>query len=305
MKAGSQIVQSGGASTSTAQTLIFGSTGTAGSGDGALVRVSGNTNATITRLGRSSSTLPDLLIGAGVVLQGASLVLDTSYAASLDSTAVLNSSAVSLNTGSMVLQLDDTAVVPPTTGLVLSGTVLQSLQHVSSLSLLSYSTLDIYGAGQMGDASLVNLALHAGQIRGFSQGGGTAAFVAQNILVDNSGNAANGAAVAGNGTLSFTAGVIRLGNGALQVNQFAAVQMQASAGVQLEGSGGFATNGTMTITTPVIAGLAGAVQSIRSDGALMIQAPVAAATQTMTVKKVVTAEFHIRSGRFDWVQMAM
>ncbi|MHB1080669.1 MAG: filamentous hemagglutinin family protein [Prosthecobacter sp.] len=282
VKAGSQIVQSAGASSSTAQTLIFGSTGTAGSGDGALVRVSGNTNATITRLGRSSSTLPDLLIGANVLLQGTSLVLDTTYAASLDSTAVLNSSAIALNTGSMVLQLDDTAVVPPTTGLVLSGTVLQSLQHVSSLSLLSYSTLDIYGAGQMGDASLVNLALHAGQIRGFSQGGGTAAFVAQNILVDNSANAANGAAVAGNGTLSFTAGVIRLGSGALQVNQFAAVQMQAGAGVQLEGSGGFATNGTMTITTPVIAGLAGAVQSIRSDGALMIQAPVAAATQTLT-----------------------
>ena len=38
----------------------------------------------------------------------------------------------------------------------------------------------------------------------------------------------------------------------------------------------------MTLTTPVIAGLAGAVQSIRSDGALMIQAPVAAATQTIT-----------------------
>ncbi len=282
VKAGSQIVQSAGSSSSTAQTLIFGSTSNAGSGDGALVRVSGNTNAAITRLGRSSSTLPDLIIGANVLLQGTSLVLDTSHAASLDSTAVLNSSAISLNTGSMVLQLDDTAVVPPTTGLVLSGTVLQSLQNVSSLSLLSYSTLDIYGAGQMGDSSLVNLALHAGQIRGFSQGGGTAAFVAQNILVDNSANAANGAAVAGNGTLSFTAGVIRLGSGALQVNQFAAVQMQASAGVQLEGSGGFATNGTMTITTPVIAGLAGAVQSIRSDGALMIQAPVAAATQTMT-----------------------
>lgn len=282
VKAGSQIVQSAGPSTGTAGTLILGSAGTAGSGDGALVRVSGNTQANITRLGRSASMVPDLVIGAGVLLQGTSLVLDTTYAASLDSTAVLSSSAIALNTGSMVLQLDDTAVVPATTGLVLSGAVLQNLQTVSSLSLLSYSTLDIYGAGQMGDASLVNLALHAGQIRGFSQGGGTAAFVAQNILVDNSANAAHGAAVAGNGTLSFAAGVIRLGSGALQVNQFAAVQMQASAGVQLEGSGGFATNGTMTITTPVIAGLAGAVQSIRSDGALMIQAPVAAATQTMT-----------------------
>ncbi|OYW77296.1 MAG: hypothetical protein B7Z37_04825 [Verrucomicrobia bacterium 12-59-8] len=282
VKSGSQIVQSAGAALSNTQTLIFGSASTSGSGDGVLVRVSSNTNAAITRLGRTTSTLPSLIIGSGVQLQGTSLLLDTTYATSLASTAVLNSSIISLNSGSMVLQLDPTTMVPATTGLVLTGPALQSLQNASSLSLLSYSTLDIYGAGQVGDSSLVNLALHAGQIRGFSQGGGTAAFVAQNILLDNSANASNGTAVAGNGTLSFEARVIRLGNGALQANQFAAVQMQASTGIQLEGSGGFATNAPLTVTTPVIAGLAGAVQSIRSDGALMFQAPAGTATQTLT-----------------------
>ncbi|MFC5456731.1 filamentous haemagglutinin family protein [Prosthecobacter fluviatilis] len=282
VKSGSQIVQGTAGTASSTEKLIFGSAGSTGSGDGALVRVGSSANATITRLGRSGSTLPTLIVGSGVLLQGNSLVLDTTYGTSLDAGAVLNSANIALNSGSLALQLDSTVAVPPTTGLVLSGTALQSLASAKTLSLLSYTTLDIYGAGQVGNSSLVNLEVHAGQIRGFNQGGGTAAFVAQNLLVDNSANAANGTAVAGNGTLSFSANVIRLGSGTLQANQFSAVQMQASSGVQLEGNGGFTTNAALTITTPVIAGLAGAVQSIRSDAALMIQAPVSSGTALAT-----------------------
>ncbi|MCB1276967.1 filamentous haemagglutinin family protein [Prosthecobacter sp.] len=273
VKSGSQIVQNASGTSGGDEPLIFGDSGTLGSGDGTLLRVSDNSGATITRLNITGSTLPNLIVGAGVLLQGNSLTLDTTFGTSLDPSAILNSSDISLNSGSVTLQLDNTVVVPVTQGLLLSGSALQSLQNSSSLSLLSYSTLDIYGAGQVGDQSLVNLALHAGQIRGFSQSGGTASFVAQNILLDNSANAANGTSVAGGGVLSFEAAVVRLGSGTLQANQFASVQIVATSGLQLEQTGGLTTNGAMTVTTPVIAGLAGAVQSIRSDGTLIIQAP--------------------------------
>ena len=271
VQAGSAITQSVGSGNQTAETLILGTSATAGSGDGALVRVSSNPNATITRLGRSPSTVPNLIIGAGALFRGTSLTLDTTFGTSLDTTAILDASDISLNSGSVMLQLDSSVVVPATQGLLLAGPALQSLKTASSLSFLSYSNLDIYGAGQVGDSSLAELALHAGQIRGFSQGIGTASFVAQSVLLDNSANAVNGAPVGGTGTLAIDTGLLRLGGGALQVNQFATVQVLASSGVRLEGSGGLSTNGAVSFGTPSIYGLAGSVQSISAAGNLVVQ----------------------------------
>lgn len=267
---GSVISQSGGSAISKAETLILGNTTTAGSGNGALLRVSDNPNVTLTRLNRTGSTVPQLVIGAGVLLQGTSLTLDTTYGTSLASSAVLDGANIALYSGSVTLQLDGSVVVPATQGLLLTGTALQSLSTAQSLSLLSYSTLDTYGAGTVGNAGLANLSIHAGQIRGFSQGAGTVSFVAQNILLDNSGGGSTGSTSGGSGTLALSTGLLRLGSGNLLVSQFSNVLVQATTGVQLEGTGGFSTDGAAHITTPFIMGLAGATQSITAAGALLI-----------------------------------
>lgn len=270
VRPGSVISQSTGSAITKAETLILGNATTAGSGNGALLRVSSNPNASITRLNRTGSTVPSLIIGAGVLLQGTSLTLDTTYAMSLAPSAVLNGANIALNSGSVTLQMDSNVAVPATSGLLLTGTALQSLSTAESLSLLSYSTLDTYGAGTVGNAGLANLAIHAGQIRGFSQGAGTVTFVAQNILLDNSGGGSTGSAGGGSGTLALSTGLLRLGTGSLLVSQFSNVQIQATAGIQLEGTGGFSTDGAAHITTPFIMGLAGATQSISAAGALLI-----------------------------------
>lgn len=276
VKPGSVISQSSGSTVSGAETLILGSASTAGSGNGALLRVSSNANATITRLGRTTSTIPTLVIGAGAVLQGESITLDTTYGTQLDPTAALNGAYLSLNSGSVTLQLDSSVSVPATQGLLLTGAALQSLSTARSLSLLSYTTFDTYGAGTVGNAALNNLAIHAGQIRGFSQGTGTVAFVAQNILLDNSANGSTATAGGSSGTLAFTTSLLRLGSGALQISQFDKVQIQAAAGIQLEGTGGISTAGAATLTTPSITGLAGATQAITAGGALLINGSNAA-----------------------------
>lgn len=270
VRPGSVISQSTGSAVSGTETLILGSATTAGSGNGALLRVSSNANATITRQGRTASTVPTLIIGAGVVLQGESLTLDTTYGTQLDPTAALNGSYLSLNSGSVTLQLDSSVTVPATPGLLLTGTALQSLSAAKSLSLLSYSTLDTYGAGTVGNASLASLAIHAGQIRGFNQGTGTVSFLAQNLLLDNSANGSTATASSNNGTLAFTTGLLRLGSGTLQISQFSQLQILATSGIQLEGTGGVSTAGAATFTTPFITGQAGATQSISAAGALLI-----------------------------------
>lgn len=274
VRPGSVISQSTGNSVSTAETLILGNTTTAGSGNGALLRVSSNPSATITRLGRTTSTLPNLIVDAGVLLQGTSLTLDTTYGTQLDSTAILNGANIAINSGSVILQLDSSLKnVPNTPGLLLAGPALQSLSTASSLSLLSYSTFDVYGAGTVGNAELASLAIHAGQIRGFDQGTGTVAFVAQAILLDNNANGSASSANGSSGTLAFNTGLLRLGNGSLQVSQFDNLQIQAGLGIQFEGTGGISMSGTATLTAPFITGLAGATTSITTTSALLLQTP--------------------------------
>jgi filamentous hemagglutinin len=271
VKPGSVISQSAGSAITTAETLILGSTATAGSGNGALLRVSSNANATITRQGRTNSTVPNLIVGANVLLQGTSLTLDTTYGTSLAASAVLNGANIALNSGSVILQLDSSLTdVPTTAGLLLLGPALQSLSTAQSLSLLSYTTLDTYGAGTVGNAGLANLSIHAGQIRGFDQGAGTVSLVAQNILLDNSAGGSTASASGGSGTLALTTGLLRLGTGSLLVSQFSNVQIQATTGIQLEGTGGLMTDGAAHLTTPYITGLAGATQAITAAGALLI-----------------------------------
>ncbi len=254
--------------------LTIGDKATPGSGDGALVRVSSDPAATINRAGRTSSTEPQLNVGAGVQLTGNSVILDSTSGTTLSPAAKLNAGAVSLNSGRISLELAGAGTLPSDAGLVLAGDALSSLQQAKSLSLLSYSTVDIYGTGQVGTTSLANLAIHAGEIRGFNTGGGTVSFTAQDILLDNSAGASAGTtAGATSGKLEFNAGTLHIGTNKVKVVNYAGLDLNATGGVLGEGAGGLATDGAMTVTTPRLAAAAGAVQSLTSGGALTLRAP--------------------------------
>src|SRR5262249_14837753 len=142
--------------------------------------------------GVDASTTPTLDIGAGARVSGAGVILDSTQATNLNASATLSGRALALDSGQITLSLSGAGTVPASSGLVLSGAALQSLPGAQSLSLLSYSSIDIYGSGAIGtlDAAgqptLTNLALHAGGIRGFNTGGGTVSFSAKNVLLDNS-----------------------------------------------------------------------------------------------------------------------
>jgi filamentous hemagglutinin len=272
----SEIEQTG---TGQAETLVFGN-GAAGSGNGTLLRLSGDTTAQVLRNAITSAAGPVLTIGAGAQLKGTSLTLDSTAATTLDATARLLSQAINVNSGRISLALDNPGALQPDAGLVLTGTALSDLQNAANLSFLSYSSLDIYGTGQVGRATTQNLALHAAQIRGFNNGGGTATFSAQNVLLDNVARGSlPGTAGPAEGTLAVNAGVIRTGADEMQVDQFSRLEFNATGGILMQGSGGLNTSGAAALTTPLLAGGAGAVQSLRAAGALDI---TAAGTATIT-----------------------
>jgi len=276
-------IQLSNAAPSPAENLVLGEAATPGSGDGVLLRVSNDPQARISRLGVDSSTVPSMVIDAGARLSGASLILDSSYATSLSPDAVLKGASITLDSGQISIQLDNPGPLNPTSGLVLSGLALQTLQSsAQALSLLSYTSLDIYGAGVVGSPSVASLALHAAEFRGFNDGGSTVTFAAGNILLDNAaGGTSPGPVAPPAGTLVLDANTIELGANQLNIDQYAGVALNASGGILMQGAGGLATQGALTMAAPLLTGATGAAHTVAAAGALTLQ-PAASGAAAIT-----------------------
>ncbi|HEV2950019.1 MAG TPA: filamentous hemagglutinin family protein, partial [Gemmataceae bacterium] len=268
-------------------------------GDGTLLRVSSDPSASITRAGVTRFTSPSMTIGQGAQgvigaqITGASVTLDSTGTTTLASNAALSATALNLDSGRIGIQFGGSGSPP---GLVLSGDLLNELESsgiTKSLSLLSYSSIDIYGSGQIGSSAFQNLALHAGEIdddndvnaNGITGSGDSVTFAAQNILLDNSSNATprtigslptnNPASIA----FDTGAGTIELGANQLDINQFNSVTLQADGGITAQGLGtptpqgtylGLTTQGSLAMQTPLLTGATGARQTITAGGSLSI-----------------------------------
>ncbi len=260
-------------------------------GDGALLRVGSDPAAQIARTDVAGSTLPALTVGAGVKITGASATLDSTNVTTLDPTAVLTAGSVSLDSGRVSVLLDQPGGLLTAGSLVLSRAAQQSLlASASSLSLLSYSTLDLYGTGTFGSDVLGSLALHAGAIRGYANTTdpmATVTLAAKAIQLDNAGSGvAPTSAGTPMGAMALNTGTLSLGSNQLEIQNFATVAMNATSGV-LAGdvgklsvkSGGLkVAGGDLSIKTPLVAGAAGTSQTIAADGKLSLQSAGGVAT---------------------------
>ncbi|MBE2285805.1 MAG: filamentous hemagglutinin family protein [Prosthecobacter sp.] len=255
------------------------------SGNGTLVRVSGVASAQTSRSGVTASGLPQLVIGAEAVVSGVSITLDSSNATSLNPEAVLDADAkaVNLNSGRLSIQLDSPGALQPDAGLVLSGDILDALRLTESLSLLSYTALDLYGTGSFDSAG--TLALSAGEIRGFNNGGGSVSITAADALLLS--NSANGSVVgpvaALSGSLSLVAPTITIGQNALVVEQFASVALTASHGIAMQGSGSFRAQGDLSAVTPFFIASGNATQTFAAAGSLTLFRPGGAQNTPVTM----------------------
>ncbi len=290
--AGASIQQSGVASTGQ-EDLTIGSSSVLGSGDGALIRVTGDPNATFTRLGvNTSDTTPNLTIGAGASISGIAVTLDSTSAATIDPTAVLDQNPnvkaqeLSLSSGALSLQVDPNVSVASAPGLVLTSSALQSLATlVDGLSLSSYSSVNLYGAGSIGALTsgnkpvIQNLTLQGAGIFGYDNGGGSVTINAQNVTLANPNNAALPGAVpsvSGGGTLAINASTINFGANSLAIDGFTSVQMNANNGMLVSGTGTLDTQGSLGLATNEVTGSTGANYTFNAQGgALALTQPVA------------------------------
>lgn len=261
------------------------------SGDGALVRVSADAGAEIVRTNRTEAptVIPSLSIGAEAQIGGRSVILDSTHLTDLDSTAGLNTQVLTLGSGRISIQLANSTVdLSDAPGLVMSGQFLQDAQQVRSLTLNSYSTIDIYGAGEFGSDSLKSLALHSGGItRGNDSATGDTVFRVDNVSFANPSNIAQATPVptAGTAALRFDANVIRFGSNTFSVGGYQNVVLNAAGGMLGEGKvsgtnqvSTFATAGDLTLVAPVITGLGGASQQFTAAGTLALERASSEAT---------------------------
>ena len=263
-------------------------------GDGTLLRVSSDPAAAISRTGVASSAAPVFTLGTGVKLAGGSVTIDSTNTVALPDAVDFSAiKGLTLDSGRISLMLDQPGAVGPTGSLVLSRAAQQSLlKSVTSLSLLSYTTLDLYGTGTFGASTLSSLGLHAGTIRGFVNSADPLASVnvtAKSVLLDNAANAAV-AVAAGTpaGTLAVDTGTLQLGGNPLEIQDFAGVTVNATAGVLTGDSAKLAATsgslnvkgGKLSLTTPLIAGATGTAQTISADGRLTLGAATGTATVT-------------------------
>lgn len=267
-----------GVGNAAAEGITLGNT-TVGSGDGTLLRVSGSRNAPVDRLGVGSSTIPTLTIGAGALIQGGSATLDSTYATSLDPTARIVAPTLALNSGQISIRLTNAGALNPTDGLVLDSTSLDTiLDTTTQLSLLSYSSLDLYGSGSTGGDTLASLALSASAIRGFNQGGGTFEIAAQNLRLENRTDRSLAAlpAAALDGTLLFTSEQITLGDHDLRIERFDTTELAASSRLLVDGEGSFSAAGHLNVLSPLATGASAARHRIAAGGNLGFSRPTGA-----------------------------
>jgi hypothetical protein len=264
--------------------LLFGDAAVAGSGDGTLLRASGSSGGSIVRRGVSGSTAPVMTIGAGATIGGGSLILDSTSGTSLDASAALQAASVALNSGQITIALDDAGTVTPSTGLVLAGQALDSLQaSARALSLLSYSSLDIYGSGQLGTREAFDsLTLSAAALRGFNTGAGTAVLAARSILVDNATSrpAPDAVAGTGEGALRLEADQITLGSDSVAVSGYALTDLRAANRLLASDTGAFGASGNLRIETPLLTAAQAAVHGLTANGALALVRPASSGAGT-------------------------
>jgi filamentous hemagglutinin len=295
---GSIIEHASTGSGASAQTLFV-------NGDGVLLRLSSDPSAQVVQSNvTTANTVPTLTVGADVVLGGGavtgSLILDSTSNMSIDPTAALSSQAVTLENNGISIELAQPSAAP--SGLVLSGAALENLLGSSqSLSLVSYSSLDIYSSGAQeigslgtdGVPTVGSLTLNAAAIRGYNEdasaaGGDVLTINAQNVSISNAANGTAPTASPSNGTpidLVVNSDVVNLGQNNVAIEGFDTVHLNAASEVVFSGTGGLSTTGDLNIATPLITGSNAANYSITANttqavNGLVISSPSGATLET-------------------------
>lgn len=228
---------------------------------GALVRVSSGKAVHALRENVDTTVGGQVRIGAGASLEGgAALLIDATNATEMAAGAQLSGAALSVAAGRIGIGAGDS-------GLVLDEAALLQLSRTQALTLHSYSSLDFHRALDM--RGLAEVVFDAAALQG--HGDDTVRVQAARLTLQNTSAQAT-AAGTGSGQLELTADELVLGAGNKTVSGFDQVLLSANRRIVGEGNGSLdAGAAAVTLHTPVLQGLSGSDQALRTQGQLVLQ----------------------------------
>jgi filamentous hemagglutinin len=265
-------------------------------GRGALLRVAGGTQAQISRdnvIDRAKGTL-QITSNASVNGDG-SLILDATSDTRVLGQARLGAGTLgrdtngdgvidardnriggAVNLAAGLISAGDTAGANGgsgiASGLVLSNNILDQLRGVNTLTLRSYSTLDLYGGTQLGaiDPStgkpfLSLLEINSAGIGGYNNAGTQSNITAGTIRFNNAGGGVAAGAPNAAGNLFIAADRVILGSGDKTINGYGSVAISAPSEIRLEGAGTVKVAAPLTLDTSRVTADVAASQTISAQ----------------------------------------
>ena len=270
---GSSMATSGVASTT--DTLLI-------EGNGALAAVS----SSLSGISRTSTTgaAASLQVGQNTKLSGSSVILDSSRSSTIDPSLQIAANNLTLGAGQISLLFEsrpgELEGSQFSDHLVMQGQFLTSALATNSLTLQSYTTIDLYSNGSI-TRPAKSLNLQASGLRTYTAAGATLALNASDILLSNP-NSASSLAAPGSlaGTLAISANSLSFGQNSFTASGMNAVNLSTSSGADTIADGSFSTTGSLRIATPAFTAAQAVSYSISSTGALEFVALPGSSTRT-------------------------
>ncbi|MCX7220845.1 MAG: hypothetical protein NTY70_18510, partial [Burkholderiales bacterium] len=259
--------------------------------DGALLRVSGAAAVSIQREAAARNTgVLEIAKGATVAASG-SVYLDATRDSKLDGKlALANGAALGLGSSRVSLGQNIPALAD---GLRFDEAGLASLSQLSALELNSYSTIDIYGVVNLGNAAMKKLTLKSSGIQGYDQR--QVNLLAQTVRFEGGSNFSLSTVAPENtsGQLSVQARDIEFGQGVFSVKAYETTSLNASREARATAVGGFKAEKDLTLAAGRI------LANGQTDGALVNEGRILAtatgdvsieAGRTLSLSKLAGAE---------------
>lgn len=254
-------------------------------GDAAVLAVSSGIGSSVQHTGITGAK-GTLTIQPGVEINAPGVLMDASGKLSLDpSVSFKNMASFGVGARQLALGSPNDGSPLPLDVTVIEGSLLSSLKSLASLSLRSYSSIDLYGDQQFtlvaqadGSPTMQRLLLDAPTVRGMN--GGTSAFTAQQVVLQNTSGQSPLATLTGSGSIAITAkpllsplatGGLTVGDGA-QSWGFGSVNLASTGDLIWSGAGAFSTLSDLTLQAARVTAGNLANKTISSGGTLTVLA---------------------------------
>jgi filamentous hemagglutinin family protein len=241
------------------------------SGDGALLRVSGNDVAPIVRTNITGLDGPvgtpggNLAIGAGAVIDAANAIsLDATGLTSLASDATLGAHAIDVTAGRIGLTGTDPTVQDQAGSLLIGPRILAQFANSDETTLRGRQAIDLIGDASLSVSNALTLSAPSIQ-----SDGGKASLAAGSLTIENDTGAASPISSVGTGQLEVDANDLHLGSGNAVFSGLGQFTANIASRIHASGVGTIDLGGAnVDIATPGIVASIGADNRVETVGAM-------------------------------------